>query len=100
MERSAYETVGSTSRIATPAEAASRGGDELAVRTPIGFVPHPQAINSQGLREPIDWNELLRIDHKWWLQETHTVCLLTEADSLSFQEYFQFKLLKSLKKFS
>ena len=74
IERADYETSGSTARLSAASALPPRAGDELVVRTPIGLVPRANAINTQGLPDSVDWNQLLHVDNDWWLKESRTVC--------------------------
>ena len=47
-------------------------GDNSAVKTPIGYVPTPGAIDTSGLGS-IDMDELMSIPRDFWLDETEQI---------------------------
>lgn len=44
------------------------GYEDIAVKTPVGYLPTPEAINTEGLG-PVDWEELLSTPKDFWLEE-------------------------------
>ncbi|OQV21448.1 Phosphoenolpyruvate carboxykinase, cytosolic (GTP) [Hypsibius exemplaris] len=44
-------------------------GENCAVKSAIGFLPAPGAINTDGLESPIDMDELFRLPKDFWTQE-------------------------------
>lgn len=44
-------------------------GEDCAEETPIGYIPKNGALNTQGLKEQIDFNQLFGLDKSFWTQE-------------------------------
>ena len=44
-------------------------GADLAQPSPIGLIPKPGSINTSGLKDPIDWQELFSIPKPFWQEE-------------------------------
>lgn len=44
------------------------GDDSIVDKTPIGLIPKPGSINSEGLK-PVDWNQLLSIPKDYWTED-------------------------------
>lgn len=47
-----------------------KGEKDIAVETPIGFVPKPGTINMAGLKEPVNEKELFSLPKQYWLDDT------------------------------
>lgn len=47
--------------------------EDCAVQTPIGLIPSENAINLDGLKEPVDMDELFSLSKNFWLEEAFAI---------------------------
>jgi len=48
-------------------------GEEVAVESPIGFLPTPGSIDLSGLQEPVDWDALFHLPLNFWKAEAQEI---------------------------
>lgn len=49
------------------------GDEKIADRTPIGFIPKREQFRLDGLKEPIDWDQLFSVPSEFWQKEIEAV---------------------------
>jgi len=45
--------------------------DQIAIRTPIGYVPKPGSLNLEGLKQNVDLELLFSTPKDFWVEETN-----------------------------
>ena len=48
-------------------------GEDSAVKTPIGYIPKPDALNLHGLKYSVDMEELFHLPKDFWVQEVKDI---------------------------
>ncbi|ESO98228.1 hypothetical protein LOTGIDRAFT_203707 [Lottia gigantea] len=46
-------------------------GKDIAVKSPIGYLPKKGSIKMEGLKDPVNWDELFSLPKHYWLDDTH-----------------------------
>ncbi len=44
-------------------------GADVAQSSPIGFIPKQGSLNTDGLKDSVDWNELFSLPKQFWQEE-------------------------------
>ena len=44
-------------------------GDDVAQSSPIGLIPKAGTINTDGLKDPVDWQQLFSMPKTFWQEE-------------------------------
>lgn len=48
-------------------------GKDVAQKTPIGYIPKEGCLNLEGIKQPVDLNELFHLPKDFWMQETNEI---------------------------
>lgn len=48
------------------------GKDDIARKTPIGYIPTKDGLRTDGLKENVDYEQLFKIDRDFWKKEVYS----------------------------
>jgi len=48
-------------------------GEDVAVESPIGYLPKKGSINMEGLEKPVDWEELFSLPKEYWKSDSKEI---------------------------